>query len=272
MHREHESSCTGERGRGGGVAVWLDAATLLSLAAFLVFSYYSGRLRFFIAPAYLWLPPLAAAVLTAMGVARLASRDRGSATACGCAAQSGPHASRVVCAAVLLIPVGLALGVDPKEFSSEGVGKRSLRRPSRDVALERAVRWVLGEKAAGPTTADGDVALPKNPTLVELLDAAAVYDPETLDGRFVTVVGQCNTGGEDGGERFILYRLIVTCCVADASAVSVEVVGKPAAKVQDRQWVRAGGILRFDSAVDPGLPVIHATAVAPIAEPLEPYL
>jgi uncharacterized repeat protein (TIGR03943 family) len=272
MSTEHEPCCGHEHetapGRSG---VWLQTGTLLLLAAFLLFSFLAGRVRLFVAPAYVWLPPLAAVVLLAMGAARLIAHRRGGPS-CACDDRGSRTVSQAACALILLVPVGLALAVSPKGFTAEGIRKRMVSRPARDAPLEQAVNWVLGFKTAQKQTASGPVSLPQDPTILDLLNAVGQAGTEALEGRYVTVIGQCDLPSGPESPRLALYRLVVTCCIADATAVSVEVARKPTVKLQSGQWVRAGGILKFDSPIDPSLPVVHATTVAPIAEPREPYL
>jgi uncharacterized membrane protein YcgQ (UPF0703/DUF1980 family) len=81
--------------------------------------------------------------------------------------------------------------------------------------------------------------------LLELLTAVGEGYQEDLEGRFVTVVGQCDPAPGAAEGRFDVFRLVVTCCIADASAVSVEVVPPAGFQPEPGGWVRAAGILRF---------------------------
>lgn len=271
MQTQPKPCCPHEKAAAGRLGVWLETGTLLVLAAFLVFSFFAGRLRLFIAPAYLWLPPLAALALSAMGLARLNAHLRGR-TSCECEREGGSAVSKSICAALLILPILFALGVNPRGFSAEGVRKRLVSAPPRDRPLEQAIDWVLGLNTPERKAAAASVSLPKNPTVLDLLNVSSQADPKALEGRFVTVIGQCTLPEGPASGRFGLYRLVVTCCIADATAVSVEVARKPTLKLRSGQWVRAGGILKFDGTTDPSLPVVHAATVSPIAEPREPYL
>ena len=242
--------------RGEIVAVWIQAASLLLLAEFLAFSYGTGRLRYFLAPAYLWLPPAAAGVLAAMWAARLwdhfrtrwleaaafmllveflvlllfpnaveavfvafaplndairllvspacvrlsqatalllvvvcAIRLRGRgrrAAGRGCESSGARPASTLVCMALLVTPVAIALAINPTGLSPEGARKRRASPPPRDPALAQAVNWVLGLKTRDKKAADGPVTLPKNPSVLDVLKATdgARSRPEGSGGRF----------------------------------------------------------------------------------------
>ncbi len=266
-HADHER----QHRAAGGVGAWTEISTLVLLAVFLGFSFFSGRLERFLVRPYLWLPPIAALILLAMGAARLIAHRRGKAL-CECERRDGWQVSRLTGAAILIVPIIVALWVNPRQFSPEGARKRDTPAPPRDFQLQQAINWVLGGKSAGRKGGAGPVSLPKDPTILDLLGAVSLGDPKSLEGRFVTVIGQCDLLEGPGSQRFVLYRLVVTCCIADATAVSIEVAWKPSVRLQPGEWVRAGGILKFDSAVDPSLPVVHAATVSPIAEPREPYL
>jgi len=59
--------------------------------------------------------------------------------------------------------------------------------------------------------------------VLELLDAVDELGEAALEGKFVSIVGQCDLSGDPEGKRFDLYRLQVVCCVADATSLGVEV-------------------------------------------------
>jgi len=258
---------------GRHVAAWAEMVTILLIGAFFVFSFLAGRVRFFVASAYVWLALLAAALLLAMGAARLFRHVRGRG-ACGC--EAAEHTAwrlpSSVCVVLLILPMGLALAVNPRRYSPEGLRKRRVSAAPRDARFEQAVNWVFGLTAAGGKGGAGSFWLPRNPTVLDLLTAAQEGRRDALEGRFVAVLGQCDLPEGPGSRRFDLYRLVVTCCIADASAVSIEVVRPPTVALEPGGWVRVEGIVRFDSKIDPSLPVIHATMTSKIPEPSDPYL
>ena len=245
--------------------------TLLILAAFMAFSFFSGRIHTYLAPDYVWLTLAAAVVLLAMFAARLFGFRR-SAASCACQADGTGRKTTSACAATLILPVVMALVVNPTQLSPEGARKRQVTPPPRNLRLQQAIDWVMGVKKAGKL-ATGTVALPKNPSIVDLMNAAAEYHPDDLEGRFVNVQGQCDLISGSDGERFDLYRLVVTCCIADATTVPLEIV-RPKKKtlLTPGGWVRVQGMIKFDNPVDPSMPVIEAAKISKIAEPSEPYL
>ncbi|MHB8900272.1 MAG: TIGR03943 family putative permease subunit [Thermoguttaceae bacterium] len=264
--------------RAASIAHAIKVAALSLVAAFLAFAHFADWVHQYLAPQYTWLPAAGAAALALMTIACLAAPP--AATPCCCRDNCSPPGGRSyrdvvrasVCLAILLVPIAFALAVQPREFSSDGMRKRRLTPPRRDVALERAVDWILGRTDARQSPhAPADI-LPKEPTLLQLQQAAAEADPADLEGRFVTVVGRCDLPEGQAGRRFELYRFLVTCCVADASAISIEVARNDDLRLQPGEWLRIGGMLRFDNPIDPAAPVVHAATISKISEPPQPYL
>jgi uncharacterized repeat protein (TIGR03943 family) len=257
----------------GRLADWLVIVTLLLLAAFLGFAYWSGRVSLFVASYYVWMTPATAIVLLGMAIACVAAQVSRPADSCHSCGDGGSWMRRLCCVVILTVPILFALAVDPQGPSSEWRRKHQLAAPPRDLEYERAVAWVLGEVREDTDGGGADgVKLPAKPTVLDILQAAGRYDPALLDGKFVEIVGQADVVGVPPSGRFDVYRLIVTCCVADASAVSIEVSGPDGVKVESGGWVRVAGRLRFDSSYSPTLPVLHAETVARIPAPSEPYL
>jgi uncharacterized repeat protein (TIGR03943 family) len=249
----------------------MEITVLVFLAAFLAFSYFAGRVKYFLAPEFLWLPLATSVALLAMAAARLRSKDHGLA-GCDCHEDGVRQLPQSLCVIMLVVPMVLALVVNPTRYSSEGRKKRSLSLPPRHAPLEQAMNWVLGIDTSEQGSRAESLTLGPEPTVLELLTAVSGGYAGQLEGRFVTVLGQCDPspGAQDG--RFDLYRLVVTCCIADATAAAIEVVPSPGVAIETGGWVRVGGIIEFDSPLDPGLPVLHAATITKIAEPAEPYL
>lgn len=269
---EPSCGCPRESRVGGGHALPVaEVVALLLLAAFLIFSAASSRLRFFLAPGFVWLPPAAAMLVLAMSAARwLAFRAGGAACGCG-DSHSGSTAMRWLYALVLVVPLGFALAVNSQQFSPEGVRKRTAPTMVRDAALERAMNWALGLQPLPAKSSEAPGELPAEPTVAELARALEGDTSQALAGKFVTVIGQCGSDEVMAGGRFDLYRLVVTCCVADATAVSIEVAGLPMAAVEPGQWLRIRGVIRFEGAGAPQA-VLHAASISKISTPSNPYL
>ncbi|HID75228.1 MAG TPA: TIGR03943 family protein [Planctomycetaceae bacterium] len=250
------------------MVIGLEVAAFVGLAAFMAWSYFAGRLKYFLAPEFHWLPLLAAVGLVAMALARWWWRG-GGAVDCECAAAPRRPWVQMLCVGILAVPVALGLAVHPTRYSAQGLKKRSLNLPPHDPVLDQVFDWAAGIKPSETAGASPRFLLPAEPTILDLLTAVTQGRAQQLEGRFVHVIGQCDPLAEG---RLSIYRLVVTCCIADATAMAIEVVPSAPISVQAGGWLRVGGIIRFDSPHDPSLPVVHATTVEKIAEPAEPYL
>lgn len=285
-HEPHaENPNAGER--------WLHKAELLALlvmAGFLGYASITGRVERFVAQSYTWMAPAAAVLLALMALARWQrgrrsghadhdscgchepEHDHAEASSCGepgCSCEGhGSHPARWLLTAALIVPVAMALAVDPEQFSSQGNRKRRLAAAPRDAQLERAIDWVLGRSAQAADSARS-VDVPADPTVLQLVQAGDTGQGEAWAGHFVTVIGQCDVLG-DAATAFELCRLVVTCCVADSQSVGVMVLSPAKVRVEPQQWVRVSGVLKWDAAA--ARLVIQAASVVPIPVPAMPYL
>ena len=69
-------------------------------------------------------------------------------------------------------------------------------------------------------------------------------------------------------DGFVLARLVITCCAADAFSVTAQVVTRTPAP-GDNAWVRVTG--RFAGAASDGTPRLRSSAVVSIPAPANPY-
>jgi len=252
-------------------ADWMEIGTLLAVSTFFLFSYFSGRVERFVVPAYVWLSPTAGGCLLAIGVARLRAHLQGYVSG-ELEESTGWQVPVSACVVVLAAPIVLALVVNPTQLSPEGARKRRVRQPAFDAELSQAFDWVAGRRVAGAAATEGKVSWPKKPTILDVVTIVSRSGPAAVEGDAITVIGQCDVPGGPQSKRFDLYRLVITCCIADATAVSLEITQLPDAPVAPGRWVRVTGQLRFDSAVDAMQPVIHATEIQEMREPSNPYL
>ena len=261
----------------GRAAAWMQILTVLLVALFLGFSFLfdaqcrlraPGRVRFFVASYYVWLSPAAAVALLAMCAIRLRAHLDGYVSGELDEEAKVWQVPLSACVVIVVIPIVLALAVNPTRYSAGGLRKRRVERPPRDAAFDATVDWVLGLRTV-PRRAS---SIPKKPTVLDLVNAAYEGQQKALDGQRITLFGQCDPPYGPDSERFDLYRLVVTCCVADATSVSVEIVREPGVSLEAGKWVEVAGTVRFGTGADPSVPVIRAETVRNIPEPSEPYL
>lgn len=255
----------------GRLGAWMEIGTLLAVASFFAYSFLAVGMQRFLAPYYIWLTPAAAVALYAMGIARLRAHLQGY-VAGELEEASAWQVPVSACMVVLITPIVFALWQQPTELSREGRKKRERRMIMPDAQLDRAVDWILGRTTGEKEVAGESFSLPAEPTILEVLEAVRDGHGPALQGQFVSVLGQCDLPQGPQSPRFDLYRLVVTCCIADSTAVSLEITRPRGVRLESGGWVRIDGIIKFDGQLDPSLPVIHATNADKIPEPSEPYL
>ncbi|MEV7827169.1 TIGR03943 family putative permease subunit [Microbacterium enclense] len=144
-----------------------------------------------------------------------------------------------------------------------------LLTPAASLSTELAVSRDIG---APPLFAGSDVvtlAASGDTSQFGIGDWSAVFahatNPETFDGKPVTLTGFITPGGD--GASFDLTRLVITHCVIDAQTARLPIAASGAAPATG-QWVTVTGTVR--SSGDGRLEV-QAEQVASIDEPADPY-
>ena len=148
---------------------------------------------------------------------------------------------------------------------------------SRDVALDSSAfenRWT------GPA-ANAPAAPPQNPAAPE----AAVQEADLLglcwnspayEAQTVAVEGMLRhepgVAERYGGNGWLLYRFVISCCAADAQPVAVMLTGDIATNWTNDAWVRATGRFTLRPDVPRPVPILELGALAPMDKPRNPYL
>ena len=203
----------------------------------------TGRSALYLSSRTAWVVPLGAAGLTVAAVGRAVTAR---------APAPEPLARRTAWGlGLILLPVVLVLALPPASLGSYAAARRSPVSagvvPAADLDTDRIT---LVHVAAATWSPDAMQQL-----------VARAGSPVSFEG-FVT--------RRDGlpADEFILTRFLVSCCVADALSVQIRVVGAPAGRFEEDQWVRVDGNL---------YPIgqeflVDARSVEAIPRPDEPYL
>ncbi|MEW6709936.1 MAG: TIGR03943 family protein [Candidatus Riflebacteria bacterium] len=109
------------------------------------------------------------------------------------------------------------------------------------------------------------------PTQVSLIDIHA--DFEKLVGSKIQTRGMLisNAPGVPPG-KFVIFRFVMVCCVADAQPVAVVVNGKAPEDIANERWVEIEGILEKTEIEGNPAAVINADRIVPAPAPENPYL
>jgi putative membrane protein len=97
-------------------------------------------------------------------------------------------------------------------------------------------------------------------------------DPAELQGETADVIGFVYHDPRLAEGQFLVGRLTVTCCVADAFAIGMVVEWPEAEQLKDNSWVHVRGPIQVLELDDVTLPLIVAESVKDTAPPAKPYL
>ena len=151
----------------------------------------------------------------------------------------------------------------------------------RGVALDSgafANRWTGPAGAAGATTAgEPQAASATSETAAREADLVGLcWDSETYEGKEVAVDGMLHHEPEVaqryGGNGWLLYRFVVSCCAADAQPAAVMLTGDMATNWTDDAWVRATGRFTLRPDQPRPVPILELGTLAPMKKPRNPYL
>jgi uncharacterized repeat protein (TIGR03943 family) len=151
---------------------------------------------------------------------------------------------------LLLAPIAALLLVAPPTLGAYGVN----RAGTVHVKPGRAFFKPLKQANA-----------PVEMTLLEYIERALEHNGASLHGVPVKLTGFV-AGSEAGGFRLARYQ--IACCAADATPISLDVVGTSGTPPSDDQWVTVTGTFQKGGGE---MPRLAATSVVEISAPDDPY-
>ena len=247
-------------------------AVILSWAAFLAFSWYTteyaqpgkpGRLGI-INPSYRWLSLASAAALVLVGGALLPAqreehahhsddgRDHKGEGSHNHEEHESASPGELVFQALFLAPIVLSLcstgsGLSGASLTRRGVHEIVLQGPpeirsATPTARERATPMV-------PPQAPSAEASQPPLSMGDLYDYLPTGAPAELLGRPVDVIGQYFADERCGERQFIVTRIVVTCCLADAEVIGIRAASsqpfEPGAGASGQgPWIEVRGTLQ----------------------------
>jgi uncharacterized repeat protein (TIGR03943 family) len=221
------------------------AVVLGAWAGLFWFLLLTGREAFYLSTRTQWIVPVAAVLLTAAAVGRLASARTG--------APEPIRRRELVVMAIMVIPVLLVVALPPATLGTFSAGKRAgfagvgVTTSAGDIATGELT---LVDVAAGQTTPDGERAL-------------AARGGDTVD-----FVGFVTRYADTPADELLLTRYVVTCCVADATVAQVRVVNVTPGAFEDNDWVEVRGVIYpIGREV-----IVRADTVQAVDRPDRPYL
>jgi putative membrane protein len=169
--------------------------------------------------------------------------------------------------ALVLLPIVLGIAVPPQPLGASALANREINsgvNPSTG-----ASSWPGAIKASSQKTT----------TEMNILDWWQTFraSPDlNTDSRILNqearVVGFVYQDRRYGEDHFLVTRYVVSCCVADASALGLVVAWPDSPKLQNDQWVEVSGVFARSSLDAWQMPILVARTVTPVAVPGQPYL
>ncbi len=108
--------------------------------------------------------------------------------------------------------------------------------------------------------------------VLDWLRAFQADSPRNLEGQQADLVGFVYRDPRLAPDHFIAARFSVTCCLADASALGVEVFWPGASGLVDSAWVRVKGRMTVRTQSGSQTPLLLADSVQVVPAPEQPYL
>ena len=151
----------------------------------------------------------------------------------------------------------------------------------RGVALDSGAfenRWTGPAGAAGATAPGEPPAAPAAPEAAarEADLVGLCWNSDAYEGQTVAVEGMLrhepDVAARYGGNGWLLYRFVISCCAADAQPAAVMLTGAMATNWSNDAWVRATGRFTLRPDEPRPVPILELGALAPMDKPRNPYL
>jgi uncharacterized repeat protein (TIGR03943 family) len=133
------------------------------------------------------------------------------------------------------------------------------------LSLRLRERWALTAGKTGEGSAGTRPAAEGEASEVTLLDLEKNKD--ALLGQRVITEGMVSNAMELGEGGILLFRFVITCCVADAQPVGVLVFPKEASSLPDDTWVRVQGVFEVRTVEGEAMASLRAEKVERIETP-----
>lgn len=250
---------------------WQSVLRLLILATwsiFLLWTYFSGRVRMYIKIDYTFLTLIGGFLLLPMAfvqIKNLIAKEGHKAkakdkTKCCHHDHNSFSLKDGVIYTIFLLPIVLGLIVTPQGLDSFAASKRGvdLESPiSKSTAMETPQRK--------KTSSYNEL------NLLDLLTTAE-NDEKKIMGKAISTIGFVYKDENMSDDSFALLRFVITCCAADAQPIGVMVESENISYLENDQWVRVNGIVQIKEKEGERVLTIIADDVDSIPKPKEQYL
>ena len=268
---------------------YLTAGVLAVWGAVLLTIYFTGRIGAYLHPSFRPFALVAGFVLVAFAILMLVAPE--SASAHGGGARStvrGVLASLFLVGPLLLAFYNSADSMDATAVANRNYVQDIAQLPgarSSAAAQPAPVEPALpdnGSTAPPAKAAQADpYSLPvnqKGQVQAQLVDFLyAVQLPEIrsqLENKQVAVIGQLMPAKTNNpkGDRFVIIRMMMSCCAADAQPVALPIEPQQKPGFPEMTWVKVVGTASFPVVGGKRMPLIQNACLEKIPTPDDPYL
>jgi uncharacterized repeat protein (TIGR03943 family) len=246
---------------------FLTAGVLSAWGSVLLTIYFTGRIGAYLHPAFQPFALVAGCMLLCFAFLVVIAPDGNNAHIP--AARSSVRS--VLTSLVLVAPLLLAFANTSDSFGASTVANR---------VYVQDLAQLPGARPANSSPED-QYLLPKNEQgqvraqVVDFLYAAKLPDlREQLDNKAVEVTGQLMPAKSDNpkGNRYVVVRMMMTCCAADAQPVVLPIEPQQKPDLPDMTWVKVAGKATFPVEGGKRKPLIQNAVIEKIDPPEKPFL
>ena len=266
------------------------AGILTIWGVLLTYFYVSGRVSSYLHPSFhLWMIVSGVALIVMAGGVLFLPEVEGSAHGDSTQSSARSILGQLGVAAILIVPLIVAAGASPSQFSASTVVNRGLiedisKLPGyQPQAYTEPALPTADGSAPAVTTASVPVGdyMPKTPEglikaqTVDLMYAAQEPTMRSdFENKEVEMIGQFMPARSNNaaGNRFSLVSMFVMCCAADARPVAVNIQTKTPAAMPEMSWVKVTGKATFPIEGGRSVPVVIADSVQPCDPPDESFI
>jgi uncharacterized repeat protein (TIGR03943 family) len=166
-------------------------------------------------------------------------------------------------AALVMLPVLLAVLVSPQPLGASALANREVNQG----VSQNSLPGVIGAATQKATT---EMNVLDWWTKFRSVDSANT--DRQIIGQQARLVGFVYHDEKYGADNFLLVRYVVSCCVADASALGLVIASDQAAQLADDQWIEVSGTFAPGDLDGWQLPLLVAEQITPVEVPNQPYL
>jgi putative membrane protein len=225
------------------------ALILMGLGLYLYSRIFTGTLLFYINQRFAWLVMMAGIVLMVIaGSYRYRSNH-----------EQTHHAHTFSWGGALLIGLLVALGllVPPKPLGATAMGNREV---NLGTLVSSQSNSVVPMRAGEKNILDWLIAFQNTP------------DPAAFTNQSAHLIGFVYRDDRFSDDTFMISRFVVSCCVADATAIGLIVRSPQAASLPGDQWVEVSGHFEPGEFSGKPTPILVTEAITRTTPPNQPYL